>query len=65
MGLLSLSFLFGDVVTRFFLGGLINAGIGWRGVFYAAAATLTVIATISHTLLKSSPKRHRGAGAAR
>ena len=56
MGLLSLSFLFGDVVTRFFLGGLINAGIGWRGVFYAAAASLTVIATISHTLLKSSPK---------
>ena len=56
MGLLSLSFLFGDVVARFFLGGLISAGTGWRGVFYAAAATLTVIAVINHFLLKSSPK---------
>ena len=56
MGLLSLSYLFGDVVARYFLGGLINSGVGWRGVFYAAAATLTVIALISHFLLKSSPK---------
>ncbi len=56
MGLLSLSYLFGDVVARYFLGGLINAGMGWRGVFYAAAATLTVIALITHFLLKSSPK---------
>ncbi len=56
MGLLSLSYLFGDVVARFFLGGLINAGMGWRGVFYAAAATLSVIALITHFLLKSSPK---------
>ena len=56
MGLLSLSFLFGDVVARFFLGGLINAGFGWRGVFYAAAATLTAIAVIDFFLLKSSPR---------
>jgi OPA family glycerol-3-phosphate transporter-like MFS transporter len=56
MGLLSLSYLFGDVVARFFLGNLIEAGVGWRGVFYAAAATLTVIAVIDFFLLKASPR---------
>ena len=33
MGILSLSFLFGDAVARFFLGSLIDYGVGWRGVF--------------------------------
>ncbi len=55
MGILSLSFLFGDVLTRLFLGSLISAGIGWRGVFFAAAGGLTVIAIGAQFLLKSSP----------
>lgn len=55
MGVLSLSFLFGDVLTRLFLGSLISAGIGWRGVFFAAAGGLTVIAIGAQFLLKSSP----------
>ncbi|MDE2835201.1 MAG: MFS transporter [Bacteroidota bacterium] len=55
MGILSLSFLFGDVLARLFLGSLITAGIGWRGVFFAAAAGLTTIAVGCHFLLRSSP----------
>jgi OPA family glycerol-3-phosphate transporter-like MFS transporter len=55
MGVLSLSFLFGDVLTRLFLGSLISAGIGWREVFFAAAGGLTVIAIGAQFLLKSSP----------
>ena len=55
MGILSLSFLFGDVLARLFLGSLISSGVGWRGVFYAAAAGLTLIAIGCHFLLKTSP----------
>ncbi len=55
MGVLSLSFLFGDAVGRFFLGALIQAGIGWRGVFFAAAATLIAIAIGSWITLRNSP----------
>ena len=55
MGVLSLSFLFGDVLARLFLGSLISAGIGWRGVFFAAAGGLTAIAIGAQFLLKSSP----------
>lgn len=56
MGILSLSFLFGDVLARLFLGSLITAGIGWRGVFFAAAAGLTAIAIGCHFFLRSSPR---------
>ncbi len=56
MGILSLSYLFGDALARFVLGGLMSAGIGWRGVFYAAAAILTVIAVGNMIFLKSSPR---------
>ena len=42
MGIVSLSFLFGDAASREFLSLLIGAGFGWRGLFYAAAATLGI-----------------------
>ena len=35
MGIVSLSFLFGDAASREFLSLLIGAGFGWRGLFYA------------------------------
>lgn len=56
MGLLSLSYLFGDALARLALGGLVNLGVGWRGVFYAAAITLGVIALIDYFLVKASPR---------
>lgn len=56
MGALSLSFLFGDFLSRLFLGQLISMGMGWRGVFFTAAATLTVIFIANLLLLKETPK---------
>jgi OPA family glycerol-3-phosphate transporter-like MFS transporter len=55
LGILSLSYLFGDVVARLFLGGLVDYGIGWRGVFFGSAAVLALILAGSFFLLKSSP----------
>jgi OPA family glycerol-3-phosphate transporter-like MFS transporter len=55
MACLSLSFLFGDALGRFLLGGLMQNGVGWRGVFFAAAATLTLIAGGSWWTLRDSP----------
>jgi len=55
MGVLSLSFLFGDALARGLLGGLIQLGVGWRGLFVFAAGVLAVITVISGWTLKSSP----------
>jgi len=57
MGIVSLSFLFGDAASREFLPWLIGAGLGWRGVFYAAAATLGLLLLINLVLLKETPSR--------
>jgi OPA family glycerol-3-phosphate transporter-like MFS transporter len=43
MALISLSYLFGDALARQFMGMLISAGVGWRGVFLAAAGVLAVL----------------------
>jgi len=57
MGIVSLSFLFGDAASREFMSWLIGAGLGWRGIFYAAAATLGVLLLINLALLKETPER--------
>jgi OPA family glycerol-3-phosphate transporter-like MFS transporter len=57
MGIVSLSFLFGDAASREFMSVLIGAGLGWRGIFYAAAATLGVLLLINLALLKESPEK--------
>ncbi len=56
MGIISLSYLFGDFVSRLFLGELITLGAGWRGVFFAAAGLLAVIFLACLVLLKESPR---------
>jgi MFS transporter, OPA family, glycerol-3-phosphate transporter len=56
MGILSLSFLFGDALARLVLGELLHAGIGWRGMFHSAAAILLGIAAVTAFTLKSSPR---------
>ena len=44
MGIISLSFLFGDALARTFMGWLITEmGLGWQGVFWIAAGVLAVI----------------------
>lgn len=55
MGILCLSYLFGDVFARLFLGTLLEMELGWRSVFFSAAGALGLIAVASMFLLKSSP----------
>lgn len=55
MGIISLSYLFGDAASRQLMSVLIAHGLGWRGVFYAAAATLAVLLLLNALLLKESP----------
>jgi OPA family glycerol-3-phosphate transporter-like MFS transporter len=55
MAVLSLSFLFGDAVARFGMGWLFSLGVGWRGVFLAAAGTLAAIFVVLARLLRESP----------
>jgi sugar phosphate permease len=56
MGILSLSFLFGDAVSRAFLAWLIGIGLSWRGIFVIAAATLLFLFLVNLVLLKETPQ---------
>ena len=55
MGLISLSYLFGDAASRQFMSVLIAHGLGWRGVFFAAAGTLFALLAINFVFLRESP----------
>jgi OPA family glycerol-3-phosphate transporter-like MFS transporter len=57
MGILSLSYLFGDAASRAFMGWLIRGGLGWRGVFVVASAVLLGLFVVSAWLLKEAPDR--------
>jgi len=57
MGIISLSYLFGDAASREFMSLLIERGLGWRGVFIVAASTLGVLLMLNLLLLKESPLR--------
>ena len=54
LGVLSLSFLFGDAAARQFMGWLIRRGVGWHGIFFAAAGTLFVLFLLNIVFLKES-----------
>jgi sugar phosphate permease len=56
MGIISLSYLFGDAAARRFMGWLIGHGVGWRGVFLAAAGVMLIIFIVNFLLLKESPR---------
>jgi OPA family glycerol-3-phosphate transporter-like MFS transporter len=67
MGILSLSFLFGDALIRLYLGGVVWLGErypdtplarfnDWRAVFLIAAASLTVIAVLTAAFLRDTPR---------
>jgi sugar phosphate permease len=47
MGIISLSFLFGDALSRQFMSALIAHGLGWRGVFYSAGGVLAALLLIN------------------
>ena len=54
-GIISLSYLFGDAASRTFMGWLIGRGLGWRGIFMVAAATLFLLFIANLVLLKENP----------
>jgi sugar phosphate permease len=56
MGVISLSFLFGDMAARAFMGLLIDAGLGWRGVFWVAGGVLGGLWLLNAALIRESPK---------
>ena len=56
MALLSLSFLFGDAGCRWVMSELMAHGVGWRGVFLVAAASLAVIMLANVVLLRETPE---------
>ncbi|HVP48170.1 MAG TPA: MFS transporter [Bryobacteraceae bacterium] len=56
MGIVSLSFLFGDAASRQFLAILIGYGFGWRSLFFTAAGVLFFWALVNTVLLKDTPQ---------
>jgi OPA family glycerol-3-phosphate transporter-like MFS transporter len=56
MGIISLSYLFGDAASRAFMGWLLAMGVDWRGVFVIGATILFGLFALSFFLLKESPK---------
>ena len=56
MAVLSLSFLFGDAGCRWAMAWLMAMGVGWRGVFIAAAASLGLLLFTNLIFLRESPE---------
>jgi sugar phosphate permease len=56
MAVLSLSYLFGDAACRWAMSRLMAFGLGWRGVFVAAAASLAVLLLANLMFLRESPE---------
>jgi len=57
MGLISLSYLFGDALARRFLASLIASHLTWREVFFVCAGVLGAIFIVSLLLLRESPTK--------
>ncbi len=55
MGLVSLSYLFGDALSRRFLAALIAWHLTWREVFVVAAAVLGILFVICAVFVRESP----------
>jgi OPA family glycerol-3-phosphate transporter-like MFS transporter len=55
MGLVSLSFLFGDSAARLFLGWMIAWGLSWSGVFLASSAGLSSLLVLCWLGLRETP----------
>lgn len=55
MGIISLSFLFGDALSRKFMMILLRYDFTWREVFYSCAGILGVVFLLNLWLLRESP----------
>jgi OPA family glycerol-3-phosphate transporter-like MFS transporter len=56
MAVLSLSYLFGDAACRWVMSRLMAFGLGWRGVFLAAAGSLAVLLAANAIFLRETPE---------
>ena len=56
MGVLSLSYLFGDAAARETMALLLKAGMGWRGIFFTGAGLLFALLVANFILLKETPQ---------
>lgn len=54
MGVISLSYLFGDAASRTFMAWLLALGFGWRAVFFTSAGVLGLIFAVTWGLLYDS-----------
>jgi OPA family glycerol-3-phosphate transporter-like MFS transporter len=57
IGVISLSYLFGDALSRWVLGRLLAIGLAWQSVFLVAAAIMAAILVTNLILLKDAPGR--------
>lgn len=55
MGIVSLSYLFGDAVSRQFMGALLSLGLGWRAIFVTTASVLGGLLVVCAFALRESP----------
>ncbi|MDG3006516.1 MFS transporter [Paludisphaera mucosa] len=55
MGFVSLSYLFGDALSRKFMKILLDWDFSWRGVYFATAGVLGVMFVVNLFLLRESP----------
>jgi sugar phosphate permease len=56
MGVLCLSYLFGDAACRYIMSLLLGAGMGWRGIFVVGAASLAVLLLVNWIFLREAPE---------
>ena len=59
MAVLSLSYLFGDAISRAAMSVLLAHGVGWRGLFASGAGLLTVLLIVNLIFLRESPAAYR------
>jgi sugar phosphate permease len=63
MAVLSLSYLFGDAVSREVMSLLLEHGLGWRGLFVTGAALLGALLLLNVIFLRESPTEYNLAAA--
>jgi len=56
MAVISLSYLFGDAVSRGIMALLLHYGMGWRGIFFTGAGLLAVLLIANVILLRETPQ---------
>ena len=55
MGILALSYFFGDALARLIYGELLERHLSWQNLFFAAAGSLALIAALCALVLKDDP----------